>query len=261
MEQILAAPQTFTNAWGWTDLDLGPKGEYLTYRALEGVKGRKRFLFNCYIPIKTGYWSEIDLIMLHRSGVYVFECKNYSGWISGSEADEYWTQKFQNGHTGDFKSPIIQNKSHIRWLRRFLPKLSEKAVYSVIVFGERCELERITLTTGRHIVVKSDRLLNAIRPTLGRRMLTRREIRRLYQRLYPQTQLTPQEKQRHRDNVQAIKEGRLCPWCYSEMVPRTARNTGHQFMGCKSFPACKYTAKLPSECLERQPCDHLCFPY
>jgi len=228
------------NAWNWIGLDPGPKGEYLAYRALGGVKGRKKFLFNCYIPIKPGYWSEIDLIMLHRSGVYVFECKNYSGWIFGSEGDVRWTQTFQHGQTERFLSPVKQNNAHIRWLRRFLPKLSEKAIHSVVVFGDRCELKRIVLTADRHIVVKSDGLLNAIQPLLRGRVLTKRQIRRLHKRLYPQTQLTPQEKQRHRDNVQAIKEGRLCPWCYNEMVPRTARNTGQPFMGCKSFPSCTY---------------------
>lgn len=35
---------------------------------------------------------EIDLIMISETGIYVFESKNYSGWIFGDEKQRYWTQ-------------------------------------------------------------------------------------------------------------------------------------------------------------------------
>jgi len=233
-----------SNAWNWTGLDPGPKGEYLTYCALRNVKGYKKFLFNCYVPKETGGYNEIDLIMLHRSGVYVFESKNRSGLIYGSEQDKFWTQKLQSGRTESFLNPIKQNNAHIKQLLHFRPKLSEGAVHSVIVFGEHCELKKINLAGHRHIIVKCGRLRGTIEPMLKKKILTRRKIRRLYKQLYPQTQLSPQEKQAHRQRVADIAEGRVCPFCGSLLVLRTARDTGNQFMGCGSFPACKYTAKL-----------------
>jgi len=238
------------NPWSWKEWDLGSKGEYLAYRTLADVQGYRKFLFNCYIPKENGGFSEIDLIMLHGSGVYVFESKNRSGWIFGSEKDEFWTQRFRNGHKERFLNPIKQNNSHIKRLRRFLPGLGENAVHSVIVFGEHCELKKIRLIGYRHIVVKRDRLLNTIWPMLSRRVLTQAQIDTTYQHLYPQTQLSPQEKQAHRKRVADIQEGRVCPYCGSPLVLRTARKTGNQFMGCSGYPVCRYTAKLPPEHLE-----------
>lgn len=64
----------------------GTNGEYKLYQNLKffGTKGCK-FLFNLYIPRNNGKTSEIDLIMFHKKGLFIFESKNYSGWIFGNE--------------------------------------------------------------------------------------------------------------------------------------------------------------------------------
>lgn len=72
--------------------DTGRLGEYYTFKYLSPLKGYKRFLFNCYVPKEAGTDTEIDVIMLHESGIYVFESKNYSGWIFGTENQKQWTQ-------------------------------------------------------------------------------------------------------------------------------------------------------------------------
>ena len=36
------------------------------------------FLFNCYLPMENKETTEIDAIMIHHSGIYVFESKNYA---------------------------------------------------------------------------------------------------------------------------------------------------------------------------------------
>jgi hypothetical protein len=224
--------------------DLGQWGEYLTFRYLSKLDGYKKFLFNCYIPKDDGALTEIDLIMLHGSGVYVFESKNYSGWIFGNEADLQWTQSFRNGHKERFYNPIKQNSAHIKQLRRFLPGLAADAIQSVIVFSERCELRKITLTSHRHIVVKRDQVLRAVRSVANRQALSPTDIDVIYQRLFPQTQLTAREKETHRQHVADIAEGRTCPCCGSPLVPRTAKSTGNQFLGCSKYPACRYTANI-----------------
>mgnify|MGYP002509292044 CR=1 FL=1 len=35
-------------------------------------------LFNLYIPKDNGETTELDVVLLHESGIYVFESKNYS---------------------------------------------------------------------------------------------------------------------------------------------------------------------------------------
>ena len=217
-------------------------GEYLTYRKLARLPGQKKVLFNCYVPKEGGAFTEIDLIMLHTSGVYVFESKNYGGWIFGNEADRQWTQSFRSGRKERFFNPLMQNSSHIKQLHRFLPGLARENFQSVIVFSERCELRKVTLTSEQHLVVKRDRLPRALAPYLRRQLLPPADIDAIYQRLFPQTQLTEQQKQTHVRRVADIAENRICPYCGSALVVRTARNTGNQFLGCSKYPACKYTA-------------------
>lgn len=72
----------------------GEYGEDRIYDILQKVDGYKATLPNCYLPKGNGETAEVDLIFLHESGIYVFESKNYSGWIFGSENQKYWTQSF-----------------------------------------------------------------------------------------------------------------------------------------------------------------------
>jgi len=144
--------------------------------------------------------------MLHTSGIYVFESKNYSGWIFGNEADKQWTQSFRSGHKERFYNPCMQNISHVWHLEEFLRSVPLKAFHSVIVFSERCELRKIMLTSDRHIVVKRNRLRNTIAPMLSQALLTTEEIDAFHKKLYPQTQLSEEQKQAHIQRVTAMQQ-------------------------------------------------------
>jgi hypothetical protein len=93
--------------------DKGLNGEYETAKSLEKVKGYHKTILNCYLPNGQDKMTEIDLIFIHETGIYVLESKNYSGWIFGKEEDKHWTQTFTNGKKVSFYNPVIQNKTHI----------------------------------------------------------------------------------------------------------------------------------------------------
>ena len=103
--------------YGSVRFDKGRLGEFYTYRYLKILEGYKRFLFNVYLPKENGETTEIDVILLHETGIYVFESKNYSGWIFGTETQQYWTQTLPVGkgksQKTKFFNPIIQNKVHL----------------------------------------------------------------------------------------------------------------------------------------------------
>lgn len=69
------------NSFFKTIFDKGSYGEFLTFSYLEELKMFKKLLVNIYVPKEDGLTTEIDLIMLSPTGIYVFESKNYSGWI------------------------------------------------------------------------------------------------------------------------------------------------------------------------------------
>ena len=138
--------------------DKGLTGEYLTYRKLLQLKGYKRFLFNCYIPKAGEDKTEIDLVLLHESGIYVMESKNYSGWIYGTETQKYWTQTLPGNQKRSFYNPIKQNIGHIKWMQTDL-RLPENLFYSYIVFSERCNLKKINRSSYTcHLLQRQDLL-------------------------------------------------------------------------------------------------------
>lgn len=123
------------NSFFYVRSDKGRFGEYCTYLKLRdlGVQGGK-FLFNVYIPTPNGT-TEIDLLMICRRGIFVFESKNYSGWIFGKESQQKWTQTLPHGrgsHKEHFYNPILQNKGHLQALQNYIG--AEVPLWSIIVF-------------------------------------------------------------------------------------------------------------------------------
>ena len=187
--------------------DLGLLGEYYTYLKLRKIDGYKKFLFNCYLPKDKGDTTEIDVIMLHEKGIFVFESKNYSGWIFGSEEDRMWTQsiarKGKRPVKTKFFNPVIQNTVHIKWLKNTLQSYSEVPCFSFIVFSERCSLKKLNLKTDNHTIVKRNQLIEAMKNTLSKNktVWTQEELDQVYDILYPLTQISEEDKQAHIERI------------------------------------------------------------
>ncbi len=86
----------------------GARGEYYTYDYLKSFESvGAKFLFNAYIPYGNGKTSEIDLIMIYHSGIFVIESKNYGGWIFGNETKEHWYQTLPAGRGQSQKKRVF----------------------------------------------------------------------------------------------------------------------------------------------------------
>ena len=181
--------------------DIGLTGEYRICKYLSALEGKKKFLINCYIPKDNNNTTEIDIILLHSSGIYVFESKNYSGWIFGSESQKQWTQTFPNRQKERFYNPIMQNNTHIKWLMHLLPEFDNNVFRSIIVFSERCELKKIEITSNKHSIIKRNQLLRTVKETAEQQMLSDDDIERVYQKLIPFTQVSEQVKEAHIDSI------------------------------------------------------------
>ncbi len=139
---------------------LGEYGEQLTEEelaTLNEMKNSGKILRNLYIPKVNGKTTEIDLVYITKKGIFVIESKNYSGWIFGNEKDNKWTATFPNGERRRFYNPVKQNENHIKWLKQYIRV--KVPCYSLIVFSERCELKKITVTTPGVGVVKRDKMV------------------------------------------------------------------------------------------------------
>lgn len=182
--------------------DKGKAGEYHTFECLNKLDGMKRFIFNCYIPKSDGTTTEIDVIMIHEKGIFVFESKNYKGWIFGKETDNYWTQclKGSRGSSNKYRfyNPIKQNASHIKWLQRYL-NIPEERFHSYIVFSNNCEFKNVTLSSGNVYVLKQSAIYSYIGSHIKNldKVYTGEEIDEIYNKLYVHTLKTEAEKAEH----------------------------------------------------------------
>ena len=250
--------------------DKGAYGEYLTYEKLKRYeKSGAKFLFNCYLPAQDEKTSEIDVIMLHTSGVYVFESKNYSGWIFGSEDGKTWTQTLPSGrkaHKEHFYNPVMQNRSHIKWLRKQIGDTIP--VHSIIVFSERCELKNITLHSSDIRVIKRNVLYHTVCAIdeKNKDRISLSMVNDLYESLSKYVNVSAEIKEQHIRDINASKasvkpdhttvtphqtpSSDLCPKCGSPLVLRQAKkgqHAGQTFWGCSNYPKCRFTKQVSEQ--------------
>lgn len=183
----------------------GNYGEFLTFSTLEKLKGHHKLMTNLYIPKEDGTTTEIDLLMLSQTGIYVFESKNYSGWIFGDEKNKNWTQTFPNKQKHRFFNPIWQNKGHINALKSVLELTDDNLYKSYITFSKRCTLKEINVTSPNVKVMKRNELNKTIVQDIefSSNILTIEEVNELYNKLQKYARVDKTIKEAHIDSIKA----------------------------------------------------------
>lgn len=249
----------------WT----GRHGERLTERELNLIKlfGRSgKVLRNVYVPKENGETSEIDLVFITQKGIFVIESKNYSGWIFGDEESVNWTVMLPSKVKNCFYNPIMQNKTHIKWLQKYLG--DSIPLFSVIVFSVRCELKKVSVQSDNIYVIKRDELYATVRKIWDNSedRLTESEVHSVYGRIRTLTHVDMAVKEAHIENInkkfkkseneisKKVHNGmntmdveednfEVCPWCGGKLLLRAAKkgvHAGSSFYGCSNYPKCKY---------------------
>ena len=228
--------------------DKGRYGEYLIYKNLKyfETEGAK-FLFNVYIPKKNSRMTEIDVLMISSKGIFVFESKNYSGWIFGNENHENWCQALSLGwgrcKKNYFYNPIMQNQHHIEALKSWLGV--KIPVYSIVAFSDRCTLKDVTVNNHNVYVINRSNVVSVVLNIWSQRRsseLTGEQVFDIYNRLYPYSQVSENVKKRHVRSI-ALK----CPRCKRELVLRTVKKESsetNKFYRCANYPKCTYIRRI-----------------
>lgn len=168
----------------WDERGRGYYGEYQVFKALyPNLPGNCKILMNLQIPAGHNRTTEIDLLLIHETGFYVFEVKHFKGTIYGKESDLRWTQYFRTTKNSYFQNPILQNQYHIKALRKLFPEIP---VHSFIVFtNPECELrsDRHTfgVTIGTLSALRSMLQILPVRP----KVFDMEMIDRVFERLLP----------------------------------------------------------------------------
>nr|MCR4752799.1 NERD domain-containing protein [Candidatus Saccharibacteria bacterium] len=103
----------------WTDE--GKSGEQIIYRTLidQIHVPENQILRNVYVPTEDSKTSEIDLLVVSKKGLLVFECKNCAGNVYGDARRNKWIQ-YLGKKKSFFYNPFMQNRSHVKHLKKYL---------------------------------------------------------------------------------------------------------------------------------------------
>lgn len=91
-------------------------------------------------------YSEIDIIFLHKTGLYVLELKNYTGYVYGNLSNKKWTVVYEksdnlydesNRFIYEFVNPVLQNKKHVQDLKKHI----DKNFISYIIFNTTTKID------------------------------------------------------------------------------------------------------------------------
>lgn len=186
---------------------IGEIGEGLIFNSLSQwcrIDGRYfRIAKNLYIPRKKGL-SEIDVLLLHETGIYVIESKNLKGKIVRKKLDQEWDlfQGYNIHHT--FRNPLMQNEGHIRALKKFLgiDRIND-SIYNVVIFGKESNLEYVSNDSKHKIVMTyyqiSDKFMNLIRNKKS--CFNKNEIDKLSEKLMPCVNVPLEVKILHKKQI------------------------------------------------------------
>lgn len=247
-ERLMGEEPNLFQQWLHCD-DKGFFGEYLTQYALDSLPGYSKVLCNIYMPYRGGT-SEIDVLMLHEKGIFVFESKNYSGWIFGSAEQRQWTQCLANKEKRKFYNPLMQNKTHINALVDSL-KIHSEWCRSYIIFSERCTLKAVPENTENHCILRRPDMLDKLKADLKARdvLLTKEQIDSMCEKLTPLTHVTAEAKQEHISKVHEIAgknestaQNNICPKCGGKLIERNGKYG--KFMGCSNYPKCRFIMNI-----------------
>ena len=184
----------------------GRYGEALTKATVVNeIDGYYKVLSNILVPIGN-VKTEIDLLMFHEKGIFVFESKNYSGWIFGSDNQKQWTQSLPGGRKYRFYNPIWQNKTHCDAIRN-LAKVKDDDIFSYIVFSDRCAFKSVPMNTQHRKICHRYLLGDEVRKELSIKTNTfsRMSIDELYN-YFKQFVPTQEELNAHKNRIKNYKK-------------------------------------------------------
>jgi restriction system protein len=196
---------------------------------------------NVIIPDERGT-TEIDVILVGNTGVFVIEQKEYNAWIFGSEDDDKWTARYVDGSTHRLQNPLRQNYRHVMALVAQLGLPRDK-FHSLVAFSGDCELK----TPMPSNVLVGD-YENPVRSTEGIR-LTDTDVSRVCEALRAlESRSTEAARDEHVGRLQErFSSMTTCPKCGAPLVQRRSTkptSDGEPFLGCRAYPRCTYTRKI-----------------
>lgn len=144
------------NGFFKTYFNKGHMGEFRLYRKLKRLmKAEDTIYTNIYLPGLNTTHTELDLLVVSKKGLIVYEVKNYGGYIYGSKQDTHWTQVLNYFSKHKFYNPLRQNYAHHKALENYLA-IPFESVYPVVSFSNRSRLSKIKVDDTARVMQTKD---------------------------------------------------------------------------------------------------------
>jgi hypothetical protein len=194
------------NSFFKTIFNKGNYGEFCIFEKLEHLECNKKLLTNLYLPKYNDptETTEIDIVMICSSGIFVFEVKNYKGWIYGNEKSKYWTQTFNKNSKFKFLNPIWQNKLHTKSLISYLGNSSEQIVQSIIVFTKRSEFKNVNVSPESNVITENQFIKYLIRYIENDSVLSETQINDIFNQLKSFNKVDKSTKKNHIEKINKL---------------------------------------------------------
>lgn len=186
---------------------LGAYGEMLICNELNKIKDG-RVLNNIYLYSVDGKSTEIDLLFIHPTGIYVIESKNFSGYIKGDIKYNQWLQ-ILGRNKYKFANPINQNQKHIDYINNILEHKYDKNTYNIVVFSEKCTIGKINYNREEARVLKRENLIKVIKRIIEKTepCMAIEQVEYLYHKFGYSNKVSQEEKLKHIENITGREDG------------------------------------------------------
>ena len=187
---VIWPQQRFINSTAISKYDIGLQFELQVYWQLRSAE-----IYLVFHDIKI-LSAQIDILVLHSSGIIIIECKNWYGTVFGEESWHRWLKTVNflpNGYFGENKtvnvnasemlSPIHQNRHHKYVTDEFLRINGHDNIYidEIVVFSENADIRYVN--SGDYRVININNLMDTVKKVIQARNTTNIMPREKYDEL------------------------------------------------------------------------------
>lgn len=177
----------------------GYEAEIKIVNILNRIFSNDKIIHDSYFRDEEMVTTQIDIIVVDKTGIYVIESKNYSGIIKGNTRNKNWIQIFNNKKYVKFSNPVIQNNRHIEDIKINLKdfNLPNNVFKSYIVFGDKCKLD--VQYSENEIVIKQNELFYKILQDKesSKEVLSQDEVDKVSKRFMAHANVSKEMKEEH----------------------------------------------------------------
>ena len=189
-----------------TNRNRGTKTERkLVMQLLKAGFPKETIFHDLYLETRNDHYSQIDLVLATKVGIFVFEVKDYSGWIFGTGYQRKWTKILAYGQEKySFYNPILQNKTHINHIKSKLGQFKSVPFYSMVVFYGDCTFKDISFIPKNAFIVKSPHVIHVVKKIIQESEPAIYQSKRAIVNLLSQAVLNGENPQilfKHRQNI------------------------------------------------------------